>query len=241
MIKVNGKFKSCNFSPRPPNTSIHTLVIHHTDMTTVQSAIDRLCDKSIGVSSHYVIDQSGEIYYLVNNADKAFHAGASSWRGSAQVNDYSIGIELDNNGTDPFSEKQIQSLIALAQQLMKEFPIEQRNVVAHADIAPNRKVDPNHHFNWTLLSDNNVGIYPKVAVANPEILFKYGMKNEQLSKLKKKLSSYGYLINNPNNEFDQELLNVMHAFKRHFCPETYHNTFWDTLTEARLDKLLSMV
>jgi N-acetylmuramoyl-L-alanine amidase len=240
MIKVNGKYKSCNFSPRPLNTQINTLVIHHTDMTTAQSAIDRLCDKNTGVSSHYVIDQSGEIYYLVNNTDKAFHAGASSWRGIGQVNDYSIGIELDNNGTDPFSEKQMQSLIALAQQLMQEFPIEKRNIVAHADIAPNRKVDPHHHFNWKLLADDNVGIYPDVLVNDPKVLYKYGMNSDHIGKLKKKLSNYGYLINNPGNEFDRELLNVVHTFKRHFSPETYHHTFWDSLAEARLDKLLSM-
>jgi N-acetylmuramoyl-L-alanine amidase len=241
MIKVNGKFKSCNFSPRPPNTSINTLVIHHTDMTSAEGALNRLRSKEIGVSCHYLIGRSGEVYQLVDDLDRAYHAGESSWRGKEQVNDFSLGIELDNNGVSQFAELQIESLIALSQNLMKKFPIEPRNIVAHADIAPNRKIDPNMHFNWKLLADHHVGIYPEIQDGNPKVLFKFGMQSNHINSLKRKFAQYGYQIKNPNDEFDRELLNIVHAFKRHFCIETYDHIFWDTLADARLGKLLNMV
>lgn len=241
MIKVNGKFKSCNFSPRPINTLINTIVIHHTDMTSAQGALDRLCDKNIGVSSHYLIDKMGGIYHLVNTTERAFHAGASCWRGISNVNDYSIGIELDNNGSEPFGNQQMDSLISLIKELFQKHPIEQRNVVAHADVAPNRKVDPNHHFNWQLLAENNIGIYPNIKMNDATILHKYGMQSADIMNLKQKLSAYGYLIANLDNEFDLELLNVIHAFKRHFCSETYAHTFWDNLADAKLNQLLKII
>jgi N-acetylmuramoyl-L-alanine amidase len=94
------------------------------------------------------------VYYLVHENKKAWHAGISSWRGREGMNDYSIGIELVNNGFQAFPEKQMDALIELCLGIMDRHNIDQRNVIGHFDVAPKRKIDPNEFFDWKKLFEN---------------------------------------------------------------------------------------
>ncbi len=124
---------SPNKSPRPHGTVINTLVIHHTAMDSYESALQKLTDgtQANPVSSHYLIGKDGTIAQLVDLNEKAWHAGVSSWLGHAGVNDFSIGIELDNTGFEPFSAELMASLKALTSEIVKNFTITNQRVVGH--------------------------------------------------------------------------------------------------------------
>jgi len=122
------------------------LVLHYTGMQSAEAALARLCDRAAKVSSHYVVDEDGSVYALVAEPNRAWHAGVSFWRGVTGLNDRSIGIEIVNPGHEfgyrPFPPAQMQAVRALCQGILRRWPgIEARNVVAHSDIAPNRKQD----------------------------------------------------------------------------------------------------
>ena len=89
---------SPNFDNRPPGTAIDMLVLHYTGMPDRRAALDRLADPAAKVSAHYVVDEDGTIFALVDEERRAWHAGRSRWRGAADVNDRSIGVELVNPG-----------------------------------------------------------------------------------------------------------------------------------------------
>ena len=221
--------QSPNLSERKQDAVIDTIIIHHTNMISLQAAIDRLCDRQTNVSSHYVISTNGDIYQLVPEEYKAYHAGDSHWRSRQNLNDYSLGIELENIGTASFPEAQIHSLIKLCHDISSRHEIDSRNILGHFDIAPSRKNDPNHYFPWRQLAQNGVGIFPKIDTPD----------NNQLMEadLCQKLSQYGYHLGS-NNELKQD---VIIAFKRHFCPETFATPDWDLLANARLNKLIEMI
>jgi N-acetyl-anhydromuramoyl-L-alanine amidase len=98
------------------------------------------------VSSHFLIRRDGEVVQFVPVERRAWHAGASSWRGRSRCNDFSIGIELEGSEDDVFTDPQYQALTALLRSLQSRFPI--RDVAAHSDVAPGRKTDPGAHFDW---------------------------------------------------------------------------------------------
>ena len=104
---------SPNYNNRPSKCPIDTLVIHYTGMGDFQSALTRLCDPNAEVSAHYLINENGQVYNLVCESKRAWHAGVSFWRGRSNINDCSIGIELVNPGHDfgyrPFSKSQMIS------------------------------------------------------------------------------------------------------------------------------------
>jgi len=164
---------SPNFDQRPKGAKIDKVILHYTGMPTRQEAIDKLCDdgktaKLYGrVSSHYVIAEDGTVYALVDEEDRAWHAGVSYWRGQSSLNDSSIGIELVNPGHDhgyrDFPHEQMESLVALMQAIMRRHPIKQEFILAHSDVAPSRKMDPGEKFNWKYLAKQGVGVWPKPA------------------------------------------------------------------------------
>ncbi|MFN8911141.1 MAG: N-acetylmuramoyl-L-alanine amidase, partial [Alphaproteobacteria bacterium] len=132
-------YPSVNYSDRKKSAVIDTIVIHHTATNDLETALKILTQNQYQVSSHYVIDKDGSVYYLVHENKKAWHAGISSWRGREGMNDYSIGIELVNNGFQAFPEKQMDALIELCLGIMDRHNIDQRNVIGHFDVAPKRK------------------------------------------------------------------------------------------------------
>ena len=135
---------------------ISMIVLHYTDMMSAEEAIARLCDPQARVSCHYLVSKTGEVVRMVPEERRAWHAGRSNWRGISDVNDDSIGIELDNpghtNGYEPFPDAQIEALIPLVSDIMQRHRITRGNVVGHSDIAPARKRDPGELFPWARLA-----------------------------------------------------------------------------------------
>jgi N-acetylmuramoyl-L-alanine amidase len=144
--------KSPNFDERPKGTKINSIIIHYTGMKTFEEAYKKLCDKSSKVSSHYLIGRDGRIINLVNEKYRAWHAGVSRWKGIDNLNNNSIGIELENPGHEfgyiSFSKKQMNALILLCKEIKKRYDIKAEWVLGHSDISPGRKLDPGEKFDW---------------------------------------------------------------------------------------------
>ena len=119
--------------------------------------------KQYKTSAHYYIDEKGEITRLVAEENKAYHAGIGYWRGNTNINDRSIGIELQSKslGQTPYPEAQIKSLIELSHELINKYKIVGQNIIGHSDSAPNIKPDPGLWFPWKYLAQNQIGLYPQ--------------------------------------------------------------------------------
>lgn len=133
------------------------VVLHYTEMKPVETALERMTDPEAKVSAHYLITEEGEVIRLVPEEKRAWHAGASYWRGHKDVNSASIGIELDHPGHAlgyrEFSEAQFEALVPLLHRIVQQYDIPRANVVGHSDIAPARKIDPGELFPWERLAD----------------------------------------------------------------------------------------
>ncbi len=144
-----------NFNLRKPNF----IIIHHTAQDSVQQTIKTFTKTYTQVSAHYVIANDGRVIQMLNDYLRAWHAGIGSWGKNTDINSTSIGIELDNNGSEVFSEEQITSLLALLSKLKKDYGIPTQNIIGHSDIAPTRKKDPSVFFPWKILAENGFGIW----------------------------------------------------------------------------------
>lgn len=143
---------SANFGPRKGGLMPEMVVLHYTAMASAALARDRLCDPQAEVSAHYLISNTGVVEQLVPEEMRAWHAGVGTWRGLDDINSRSIGIELDNRGTHPFSEPQMTSLETVLRGILARWGILPDRVIGHSDMAPGRKVDPGPHFDWARLS-----------------------------------------------------------------------------------------
>lgn len=144
-----------NFNLRKPNF----IIIHHTAQDSLRQTLKTFTLATTQVSAHYVISQDGRVVHMLNDYLRAWHAGISSWGKNTDINSASIGIELDNNGVEPFSEIQINSLLALLTKLKKDYNIPTENIIGHSDIAPTRKQDPSALFPWKTLATMGFGIW----------------------------------------------------------------------------------
>ncbi len=146
---------------------IDHLVLHYTGMPSAEAALARLCDPVAKVSAHYVVDEDGTVYALVEEARRAWHAGVSFWRGVRQLNDVSVGIEIVNPGHEwgyrAFPPAQMAAVTALCRKILARHEIPARNVVGHSDIAPDRKQDPGELFDWPALARHGVGVWTEAA------------------------------------------------------------------------------
>jgi len=145
-----------NFNLRKPNF----IILHHTAQDSLAQTLKTFTTTKPQVSSHYVIADDGRVVQMVNDYLRAWHGGNAIWGKNTDINSASIGIELDNNGFEPFSDKQIISLLALLTKLKKDYNIPTQNIIGHSDIAPSRKTDPSKLFPWKLLALNGFGIWP---------------------------------------------------------------------------------
>lgn len=121
-------------------------------MDSAQAALDRLCDPQAEVSAHYLIGNDGMLWQMVAEGNRAWHAGAGEWHGQGDINSRSIGIELDNRGTHPFSQPQMTRLEKLLADIMTRWDIPPEGVIGHSDMAPGRKFDPGSRFDWERLA-----------------------------------------------------------------------------------------
>ena len=151
---------SPNFSVRRDGLRPTLIVLHYTAMTSAQAALDRLCDPKAEVSAHYLIGGDGMLWQMVEEDQRAWHAGAGAWAGQGDVNSRSIGIELDNRGDHPFSEPQMAALERLLPGIMQRHRIAPRGVIGHSCMAPGRKADPGPRFDWTRLARQGLATRP---------------------------------------------------------------------------------
>ncbi|MEM6636356.1 MAG: N-acetylmuramoyl-L-alanine amidase [Pseudomonadota bacterium] len=197
---------SQNFGPRRNAAQPELIVIHYTAMATAEAALDRLCDPTAEVSAHYLIGRDGALWQLVQDRDRAWHAGLGSWQGLEDVNSRSIGIELDNDGRMPFPEPQMKRLEELIATLIATWRIPPVNVIGHSDMAPGRKSDPGRRFDWSRLAAQGLAFEPGFA-AYPELEAPGG--NEQ--SFMDALADFGY----PK---DVDLDVLLDAFRARFRP-----------------------
>ncbi len=144
-----------NFNLRKPNF----VIIHHTAQNSCPETLHTFTVAHTQVSSHYVICRDGVVHHMLNDYLRAWQAGVSKWGNVTDINSISIGIELDNNGFEPFAPAQIHSLLRLLATLKKEYSIPTANFIGHGDIAPVRKVDPSSYFPWKELADWGFGLW----------------------------------------------------------------------------------
>ncbi|MFK3709821.1 N-acetylmuramoyl-L-alanine amidase [Leclercia adecarboxylata] len=227
---------------------IKVLVIHYT-ADDFDSSLATLTDKN--VSSHYLIpaippQHNGKprIWQLVPERDLAWHAGVSFWRGATRINDTSIGIELENRGWQksggqkrfvPFEPAQIAALIPLAKDIIQRYDIKPQNVVAHADIAPQRKDDPGPLFPWQALAQQGIGAWPDPARVAFYLNGQSPYQPVETSALLDLLARYGYQV--PENISSAQQKRVIMAFQMHFRPQLW-NGVSDKETMAIAEALL---
>jgi N-acetylmuramoyl-L-alanine amidase len=220
-MKIQKK-SSPNFDQRPPGSKPRLLVLHYTGMETMDAALARLIDPRARVSAHYFITEQGEILQLVEEANRAWHAGLSHWRGKDSVNDFSIGIELVNRGHEfgytGFPEAQMASLEELCGDIVGRHAIEPINVVGHSDVAPGRKQDPGELFDWRRLAHRGVGLW----LGEQHNLHELGLKTESAktdwAALQSQLKALGYGL--PiSGQADRKTRDVLTAFQRHWRPQ----------------------
>src|SRR5690606_23688893 len=98
-------------------------------------------------------------YQMLNDYLRAWHAGSGRWGSITDLNSVSIGIEMDNNGIEPYTEAQVSNLLGLLDTLKTTYNIPTENFIGHGDIAPGRKVDPGINFPWKTLADSGFGLW----------------------------------------------------------------------------------
>ena len=195
-----------NFSMRRPNF----VIIHHTAQNSCDQTLRTFTLTRTQVSSHYVVCRDGTVYHMLNDLLRAHHAGIGKWGSVTDMNSQSIGIEIDNNGSEPFSEAQMISLLQLLDRLKKAFNIPQGNFIGHLDWAPGRKVDPSRHFSWQMLAEKGFGYWYDTTGAQPPEHF------DALQALR----LIGYNISRPEA--------AIQSFKIHFVPQDTTRTISDT-------------
>ncbi len=209
---------SINFDKIPRSTKkITYLIYHYTGMVSERKAIQRLTSKSSKVSCHYFIKRNGEIINMVPDKFIAWHAGISCWKNHKNLNDKSIGIEIQNSGHsgkyERFSIKQIKSLSYITKILKKKYHIKSKNFLGHSDVAPNRKKDPGEKFPWEYLAKQKVGIWYNL----PKDL---KFKGAEVSKKEKdffyfNLKKIGYCLKK-KTKYSKP---VIRAFQRRYRPK----------------------
>ena len=128
---------SPNFDARPAGQDVDILVLHYTGMPTAEAALDRLRDPAAKVSAHYLIDEDGQTFRLVDEDKRAWHAGVARWAGAGDVNARSIGIETANPGHEwgylSFTDVQMAAVIELAGPILHRHSIPGHRVLGHSD------------------------------------------------------------------------------------------------------------
>ena len=213
-MKIIKNVYSINFDKivRSPKNIIY-LVYHYTGMKNENKALQRLCDKNSKVSCHYFIKKNGTIINMVPDKFTAWHAGVSCWKKHNNLNDKSIGIEIQNPGHShkylEFSKKQIKSAIYLTKFLKKKYNIKSKNFLGHSDISPDRKKDPGEKFPWKYLSKHGIGIWYNLPKKDLKL------RNVNISNIEKKhfqiyLRKIGYCFKK------KQLKNIIKAFQRRY-------------------------
>jgi len=198
---------------------VSMLVLHYTGMESGTAALDRMRDEQAQVSAHYMIEEDGRVFRLVDEEKRAWHAGVSEWNGITDVNSASIGIEIVNGGHDyglpDFPDVQINALIPLVKRIIAAHMIAPRNIVGHSDIAPERKNDPGENFPWSGLAAAGIGLWPGEGNGDHRALFEAGDRDRGVTLIQRGLAGLGYGIALDGVMTDRTL-SVVRAFQRRF-------------------------
>jgi N-acetylmuramoyl-L-alanine amidase len=228
---------SPNFNERkaPPDM----VVLHYTGMKTGAEALARMCDPAAQVSAHYMVEEDGQVYRLVPEERRAWHAGVSFWKGETDINGCSIGIEIVNPGHEfgyrDFPAAQIDAVIGLLDGIRERWDIPDHRILGHSDIAPARKEDPGERFPWAELAAHGHGLWvtpdmpPEGTLGPPLGLGETGLGVFSLQSALGKLG-YNILAGGP---YDAETATIVTAFQRHWLPEQIGTTL-----EGRADAKL---
>ncbi len=192
-----------NFGLRKPNY----VIIHHTAQNSTEQTLKTFTVPTTQVSAHYVIGRDGVVYHMLNDYLRAWHGGVAKWGNATDINSSSIGIELDNNGFEPFAESQINSLLTVLDTLKRKHGVPAANFIGHSDIAPGRKVDPNVTFPWKKLADRGFGLWPDAIQADT---VPAGFNPADALRI------IGYDVKNP--------VNAVKAFQLHFIQKEITGT-----------------
>ena len=213
---------SPNFGPRRDVAQADMIVLHYTGMESGDAAESWLCNPASEVSSHYIVHEDGRIVQMVREADRAWHAGKSSWRGVTDINSRSVGIEIVNPGHalgyPDFPDVQIDAVIALCRGIVARHHVAPERILAHSDVAPGRKLDPGEKFPWQRLAQAGIGHLEPSATIRGGRFMSLGDRGEPVEALQSMLGIYGYGIE-INGLFDDRTRIVVEAFQRHFRPE----------------------
>lgn len=222
---------------------VDMLILHYTGMQTGPEALERLCDPEWEVSAHYLVEEDGQIFQLVDESRRAQHAGVSFWQGERDTNSRSIGIEIVNPGHDwgyrAFPDAQIKALIDLSKQIMARYSIPSKFILAHSDVAPARKIDPGELFPWGLLAENGIGIAPPAVGEGTDLLVSRLDTNETAKLAQSLLSDIGYDSPVTGAWAEHDVIN-MTAFQRHFYPKRLDGLV-DVASLQALQKIASTV
>ncbi|MER2520289.1 MAG: N-acetylmuramoyl-L-alanine amidase [Bdellovibrionales bacterium] len=205
---------SPNFDKRDPLVPLRYVVLHYTGMKSGEEALARLRDPAAKVSAHYLIEEDGRVFALVEESARTWHAGKSFWRGVTDLNSASIGIELVNPGHEfgyrAFSKPQIASLVPLVQDIVARHRLDPRQaLLAHSDIAPQRKQDPGELFPWRELAEQGLGVWPAPAASS---------QPATCAETQNLLRGVGYDCPN-SHVYDDPTRAALMAFQRRFDPQ----------------------
>ena len=237
LSKMKQKYElnySPNFSSKKRiNKKIKFIVIHYTGMKNENKAIERLTNNKSKVSCHYFIRENGETLLMVPENYIAWHAGKSKWKDYSSLNNFSIGIELQNRGHQHgyrnFKKAQINSLVKLCKKILKKYEVKKQNILGHSDIAFIRKQDPGEKFPWKLLAKNKIGIWHNLNTTMLKKFRKLKIDNKKETMFFKYLSKIGYFTFNLNSLEKRRLVT---AFQRRYRPE---------LVNSRIDAECSII
>lgn len=237
-------FPSPNIEPRLRGLRPSLLILHYTGLESVERSLEVLSRPDCKVSCHYVVDLDGRVIQMVSESMRAWHAGVSSWGGETDVNSASIGIEIQNpghNGGMPdFPAIQMKAVAALSQDIMLRNAILPERVLAHSDVAPQRKIDPGEKFDWRGLAGVGVGVWVPPVPADPrDAGLSLGAEGDDIAEMQARLKRYGYGVT-VNGLLDETTQFVLRAFQLHFRPQRVDCRL-DRSTRATLDRLLAIV
>ena len=183
-----------NYGMRKPNY----VIIHYTAQDSIQQTLHTFTVPVSAVSAHYVVAKTGKVYHMVNDYLRANQAGLGKWGSVTDMNSCSIGIEIDNNGFEPYTPEQVKSLTALLGFLKKAYNIPTANFIGHQDWAPKRKPDPGPLFPWQVMAGHGFSYWSDYIVVPAPVNYDYITA----------LRLIGYDTSNPRD--------AIVAFKRHF-------------------------
>lgn len=242
--QVDTVVPAVNIEPRRNGAKPRLLILHYTGMSSAEKAIDWLACAESKVSCHYVIAEDGRITQMVPERLRAWHAGVSYWRGETDINSHSIGIEIQNpghaDGYPDFPEAQMRAVVRLARCIIRRNRMHARDVLAHSDIAPERKIDPGEKFDWAFLARNGVAVHarpsPLRAADRPMAL---GARDVRVEEAQRLLAQIGY--DAPlTGVLDDKTSKIMKAFQRRWRPRRIDGLL-DRSTELTLQHIVPLL